>query len=458
MDDEIQFGEVQYDQPERSLRPDRDGHFVVAVCGDLPPEDLPIFVDLDVMRDMEAHALTDTKVELGGVMLGQRYLDRDDQPFVVVTDCLRAEHYESTQSRFKFTHETWSQITRQRSEYPEGTEMVGWYHTHPGWGVFLSGMDMFICNNFFSGPLDVALVIDPCKQTRGWFQWTDETATETRECGGFYLMTNRHRQNELEYFSDLYNGETSMSDPRYSQIARSSGGGSAPVINVSDNRNPMFDLALLGMLAMQFILLALIAWRMMATPVAAESTGAASAEQVAQIQNLNQDKLELRGLLMELVDPGSENEENMNKMLARFEETQIENRRLETGFDAQLVQTETLKKNTELIKENLAVAKKEQQKLSKSYDETRVALKEKMDRVEELETAIEEGREPDDEEGGLAFDFSNNWWWALLGCIVASIGSVAGTLFYMRQQSGQNAGQSEDAFDSSSDDSEQPSA
>ena len=102
-------------------------------------------------------------------------------------------------------------------------------------------------------------------------------------------------------------------------------------------------------------------------------------------------------MLIELVDPGSENEEKLNKMLAQFEETQIENRRLETGFDAQLVQTETLKKNSELIKENLADAKKEQQRLSKSYDETRTALKEKMDRVEELETAIEEGRDPDDE-------------------------------------------------------------
>ena len=140
-------------------------------------------------------------------------------------------------------------------------------------------------------------------------------------------------------------------------------------------------------------------------------------------------------------------------MLAQFEETQIENRRLETGFDAQLVQTETLKKNSELIKENLADAKREQQKLSKSYGQTRAALKEKMDRVEELETAIEEGRDPDDEEDGLTFDFSNNWWWALLGCLVTSIGSVAGTLFYIRQQSGQDSSQPEDANDS-----EQPSA
>lgn len=451
MDDGIQFGEVQYDQPDRSLRPDRDGHFAVAVCGDPPTKDLPIFVDLDAMRDMEAHAQTDKTVELGGVMLGQRYLDRDDRPFVVVTDCLRAEHYESTQSQFKFTHETWSQITRQRSAYPDGTEMVGWYHTHPGWGVFLSGMDLFICNNFFSGPLDVALVIDPCKQTRGWFQWTDEAATETRECAGFYLMTSRHRESELEFFRDLYNGEVSMSDPRYSQIARSSGGGSAPVINVSDNRNPMFDLALMGMLAMQFILLALITWRMMASPAAVEP--AAAVGQAAEVQKLNQDKQELRGLLIEMVAPGSENEEKLNKLLAKFEQTETENRRLATGFDAQLVQTETLKKSTQQMKQDLADAQSSQRDMSKDYDETVAALKEKMDRIETLETAIEEGRDPDQEDG-LEFDFGNNWWWALLGCLVTSIGSVAGALFYFRKQSNQNAEDSEDPIAAPPHDSE----
>ena len=439
MDDEIQFGEVQYDQPDRSLRPDRDGHYAVVACGSPPDGDLPIFVDLDVMRDMEAHSQTDTTVELGGVLLGQRYLDDHDQPFVVVTDCLRAEHYESSQSRFKFTHETWSEITRQRSGYPNDTEMVGWYHTHPGWGVFLSDMDLFICNNFFSRPLDVALVIDPRKQTRGWFQWTDDSATETRQCAGFYLMTNRHRENELEYFRDLYNGEASMSDPRYSQIAQNSGGGSAPVINVSDNRNPMFDLALMGMLAMQFILLALIAWRMMAPPAVAESAG--DLEQAVEIRNLNQDKKELQGLLIDLVDPESENKEKLNKLFSQFEESQTENRRLVAGYEAQLVQTEKIINDNAVIKENLDAAQASRKALSKDYDETVATLKEKMARIEELEAGSEnepDSKDPKDkdseEAGGLKFEFGNNWWWALLGCLLASIGSVAGTLFYMRRQ------------------------
>src|SRR5262245_25919176 len=99
---------------------------------------------------MEDHAQSDTTVELGGVLLGGVHEDEDGKPFVVVTDSLRAQHYESTKGSFKFTHDTWSQITREREEFPAELQMVGWYHTHPDWGVFLSGMDMFICDNFFN--------------------------------------------------------------------------------------------------------------------------------------------------------------------------------------------------------------------------------------------------------------------------------------------------------------------
>ena len=104
MSDDIQFGDVEEAQPQKDLRPDRNRHFAVVAYGKPVERDLPIFVDLDVLLDMETHAATDTSVELGGVMLGGHYHDEDGKPFVVITDTLRAEHYESTKGSFKFTH------------------------------------------------------------------------------------------------------------------------------------------------------------------------------------------------------------------------------------------------------------------------------------------------------------------------------------------------------------------
>jgi proteasome lid subunit RPN8/RPN11 len=49
--------------------------------------------------------------------------------------------------------------------------MVGWYHTHPGFGIFLSGMDLFIHQNFFTQIWHVAYVLDPRARTSGFFCW-----------------------------------------------------------------------------------------------------------------------------------------------------------------------------------------------------------------------------------------------------------------------------------------------
>src|SRR5205085_1976893 len=185
VNDEIQFGEVEQAAPARALRPDENRHFAVVAYGEPEPGDLPIYVDLDVFADMEEHAQSDTSVELGGVLLGGTYEDEQSRPFVVITDSLRAQHYESTKGSFKFTHDTWAAITRERDQFPAELKMVGWYHTHPDWGVFLSGMDMFICDNFFNKQLDVAYVIDPCRGDRGMFQWTSDPQHRVQRTGGF---------------------------------------------------------------------------------------------------------------------------------------------------------------------------------------------------------------------------------------------------------------------------------
>jgi hypothetical protein len=54
-----------------------------------------------------------------------------------------------------------------------GQRMVGWYHSHPHFGIFLSDYDQFIHENFFREPWQVAYVVDPLLEQRGWFGWVD---------------------------------------------------------------------------------------------------------------------------------------------------------------------------------------------------------------------------------------------------------------------------------------------
>ena len=68
-----------------------------------------------------------------------------------------------------FTHDVWSEILSVvNADFPD-SRIVGWYHTHPSFGLFLSQYDEFIQRNFFAEPGQVALVIDPIAGELAWF-------------------------------------------------------------------------------------------------------------------------------------------------------------------------------------------------------------------------------------------------------------------------------------------------
>ena len=123
-------------------------------------EPLRVAIDRAPMADLLAHAAATTDVEVGGVLVGTSGRD-DAGPFIHVSAVIRAEQAREASAHITFTHDTWSHIHGEMDRRHKGREIVGWYHTHPGFGVFLSEMDTFIHKNFFSAPHQAALVYDP---------------------------------------------------------------------------------------------------------------------------------------------------------------------------------------------------------------------------------------------------------------------------------------------------------
>jgi len=425
MSSEIQFGDLEQSEPQQAVRPDRDAHYSVSAVGQLHADQLPIFVDLDVMRDMEAHAQTNTNVELGGVMLGKQCVDHEGRPFVLVTDSLRAEHYEATRGSFKFTHETWQQISRQRARFHPELEMVGWYHTHPGWTVFLSPMDLFICNNFFNRPLDVALVIDPRNDDRGWFQWNEEQ--ETEQTGGFYLVCNRYRDQELQYFSSLYNQSPTMNDPRYSGVVSSHP--TTTTVVPMDNRKPWFDLVMVGMLLVQTLFLGMIFLK-------ATDTGASVAPaQVEESQPAIALRAENQSLRLALDAVARSGEEN--KLAQEFVEVDAERKRAIASLEGQIALSEDLNQ----AKQNLTAQTQQDRQRIASLSGDLDSLRERYSRLAEKLEAAESatsGVAADGEGEGEALSASDasipsyNIYWMLGGVLLGVLTGGAGMM--MRQK------------------------
>ncbi|HEV3121797.1 MAG TPA: Mov34/MPN/PAD-1 family protein [Isosphaeraceae bacterium] len=202
--DDIVFGDVSFREPKRLPRPDLDRRFA-SIAYELPrPDDLPIFLDVETADAIERHALRDTSVELGGILLGHECVDEETgQAFVWITRSLEAQHYENTQASFTYTHDAWEEITRERDRRYPDLDIVGWYHTHPDFGIFLSSHDQFLHRNFFGQPLQVAYVIDPIRQTRGFFRWRDDGLEQV---SGYHLTADRANRLALARFiNDLEN-------------------------------------------------------------------------------------------------------------------------------------------------------------------------------------------------------------------------------------------------------------
>ena len=105
--------------------------------------------------------------EICGVLLGGQLND-----CTLVDACIAGEKAAQGAAHVTFTQDTWEHIYSIKDrDYPD-KKIVGWYHSHPGFGVFLSHHDTFIHENFFSATHQVAWVFDPHSDEEGCFGWS----------------------------------------------------------------------------------------------------------------------------------------------------------------------------------------------------------------------------------------------------------------------------------------------
>lgn len=126
-------------------------------------------VDREVIRRIRQHARSNMKTEVCGVLIGE---NRDGA--ICVDECIAGVNAAQAGSHVTFTQDTWEHVYKIKDkEFPDA-RIVGWYHSHPGFGVFLSDHDIFIHRNFFSSHDQIAWVYDPHNDEEGCFGWSGD--------------------------------------------------------------------------------------------------------------------------------------------------------------------------------------------------------------------------------------------------------------------------------------------
>ncbi len=186
--------ELVYEEREALAADDQSPRIVpsrarVRVAGKRLPLGDPTWTAVDILieepafRAAQAHALSSLSREVAGVLIGPPPEKQPDGRYIVhIFDTIIAKHTVMKGASVTYTPESWRYMNdRLHEKYPDGTAvMVGWYHTHPGFGIFLSGMDQFIHQNFFTQIWHVAQVLDPVGRTSGFFCWNREKNSVNR--------------------------------------------------------------------------------------------------------------------------------------------------------------------------------------------------------------------------------------------------------------------------------------
>lgn len=152
--------------------------------GDINGENnINVFISGKLLNEIDNYLKEDISIERGGVLCGYKIENNN----ILISDYIKAEYTEATLMELTFTHKTWESINAIKDSRNDDSQIIGWFHSHPGHGVFMSGYDEFIQNNFFEKSYMVSYIFDPVNNERGFFISDDK---QIKKLSGFYKINN----------------------------------------------------------------------------------------------------------------------------------------------------------------------------------------------------------------------------------------------------------------------------
>lgn len=182
--------------PPQGIKPNSEQRdILIKPLGNVEDNEIDIYMDYLVLIDILKRSKNPMHYEMGGFLIGY-VKQQDNRLFIEITDNQLAQESQPGIDKIAFTHQTWKLIDVQMSGKFKGKQIVGWFHSHPGRGLFLSPEDNFINKHFFPYPWQVALVVDPLTKHQQFFQKKEKKMMSS----GFFLYAPKEK---LELFKRL---------------------------------------------------------------------------------------------------------------------------------------------------------------------------------------------------------------------------------------------------------------
>ncbi|MCK5560155.1 MAG: hypothetical protein KAJ51_06160 [Thermoplasmata archaeon] len=132
------------------------------------------YLEFEAFKEMVDHCLeyAEDRLEVMGFLIGDLYLRRsktktDSNLYSDITRVIPGGDLNTSHVSVKFTDKTFSGIFEKLQKLDEEQveyKILGWYHSHPDLGCFISGTDIATINRNFKRSYNVSIVVDPVRK------------------------------------------------------------------------------------------------------------------------------------------------------------------------------------------------------------------------------------------------------------------------------------------------------
>nr|MDO8117044.1 hypothetical protein [Candidatus Sigynarchaeota archaeon] len=130
-----------------------------------------VYINRKILDEIETRC-KNNKYEIIGLLAGNAY-KYNGKEYIIINGYLYSDLIESTPIFTQVIDGALGEMAKRKDkEYP-GSIIVGWYHSHPDLGVFLSSVDIATMK-MYDKKYHVALVVDPVRDERAFFKIDDQ--------------------------------------------------------------------------------------------------------------------------------------------------------------------------------------------------------------------------------------------------------------------------------------------
>lgn len=156
---------------------------------------LSLFFSEEVLLNLEQFANLKSKGEHGGFLIGTIRRRSNLQHYESFVERFVPIPQRKDVSRLVINRDHIRTVDRALKSRSRKEVIVGWIHTHPGFGIFLSDFDQNQHRRYFPEPWQIALVIDNFNGEKAAYYMVDN---ELKNIDSYSILHKREKEEEFE--------------------------------------------------------------------------------------------------------------------------------------------------------------------------------------------------------------------------------------------------------------------